>query len=138
VTTRLEYRHGGRALHVIERMKNEPRERAVVCACEPVTEAEIRHVVAHEWARTVDDVARRTRLGLGACGGLRCAARCGVIVAEMTEQSPAAARRLALDFLRTAARRRMPVLGPEQAVQEALQYASVQASLGFSRGEDKA
>jgi glycerol-3-phosphate dehydrogenase len=137
VATRLEYRHGGRALRIIERMEENPRERALVCACEPVTEAEVRHAVAHEWARTVDDVARRTRLGLGACGGMRCAARCGAIVAEMTDQSPAAGRRLALDFLRTAARRRMPVLGPEQAPQEALLYASVQASLGLSRGEDK-
>lgn len=138
VATRLEYRHGGRALQVIQRMTENPREAAVVCACEPVTEAEVRYAVANEWARTVDDVARRTRLGLGACGGMRCAARCGAIVAQMTDRSPAAGRRLALDFLRTAARRRMPVLGPEQAPQEALLHASVQASLGLSRAEDEA
>ena len=66
--TRLEYRHGGRSLRVVERMLRDPRETAVVCPCEPVTEAEIRYCVEHELARTVEDVSRRTRLGLGVCG----------------------------------------------------------------------
>jgi glycerol-3-phosphate dehydrogenase len=48
-------------------MQRRPSERNVACACEPVLEAEVRHVVRGELARTVDDVARRTRLGLGAC-----------------------------------------------------------------------
>ncbi len=46
--TRLEYRHGARSLRVLERMQRNPREAAVVCPCEPVTEAEIRYVVEHE------------------------------------------------------------------------------------------
>ena len=82
--TRLEYRHGSRSLRVLERMQQKPREAAVVCACEPVTEAEIRYVIEHEFAQDVSDVARRTRLGLGACGGMRCALRCGRIVADAT------------------------------------------------------
>ncbi|HEY0469386.1 MAG TPA: glycerol-3-phosphate dehydrogenase/oxidase, partial [Polyangiaceae bacterium] len=32
--TRLEYRHGGRSLRVLERMQQNPREAAVVCSCE--------------------------------------------------------------------------------------------------------
>ena len=48
----------------------------------------MRHAVRKELARTVDDVARRTRLGLGACGGMRCAARCGQIVAAGARSSP--------------------------------------------------
>ena len=55
--------------------------------------------VAHELARTVDDVARRTRLGLGACGGMRCAARCGQIVAEERQLSPREGRTQAVRFL---------------------------------------
>jgi glycerol-3-phosphate dehydrogenase len=100
-----------------------------------VLEAEIRYVVEHEWARTVDDVSRRTRLGLGSCGGMRCAARCGAIVAEMTEESPEEGRRLALDFLEAGARRRLSVVGAEQARQEALLLASVRASLGLRKDE---
>ena len=77
-------------VRILERAARRPGERDVVCPCEPVLEAEVRHVVREELARTVDDVARRTRLGLGACGGMRCAARCGQIVAE--ERGLAAAR----------------------------------------------
>ena len=66
-----------------------PREAVTVCPCEPVIEAEVRYVLEHELARSVADVSRRTRLGLGACGGMRCAARCGQIVAEELEPRPA-------------------------------------------------
>jgi glycerol-3-phosphate dehydrogenase len=127
---RLEYRHGGRALRIVERILTNPREAAVVCPCEPVTEAEIRYVIAHEFARTVDDVSRRTRLGLGACGGMHCAARCAHIVAQMTGQSPERARYSALQFLNKGAERRVVALGPVQARQEALALAAVRAELG--------
>jgi glycerol-3-phosphate dehydrogenase len=136
VATRLEYRHGSRARRVLERVQRSPEEGAVVCPCEPVTEGEIRYSIEHEWARSVDDVSRRTRLGLGACGGMRCAARCGAIVAEMTDASPAEGRRSALEFLETAARRRLGVLSPLQARQEALHLATVRSSLGLSKGEE--
>jgi glycerol-3-phosphate dehydrogenase len=128
--SRLLYRHGTRALVVMERVRKTPAEGATVCSCEPVIEAEVRYAVDSEWARSVDDVARRTRLGLGACGGMRCAARCGAIVAEMTERSPEEGRRLALEFLDGARRRRAPAVGPVQARQEALALASIRASLG--------
>lgn len=131
--TRLEYRHGNRCLRVIERIKKNPHEAAVVCSCEPVLEAEVRYVVENELARDVDDVSRRTRLGLGVCGGMRCAARCGAIVAQMTEQSPTEGHRMALDFLQGSGRRRISVLGGLQARQEALSLAAIRASLGIER-----
>src|SRR5262249_34435076 len=86
----LVYRHGSRSARILARLAKSPRERSVVCACEPVLEAEVRHAVQGEMARTVDDVARRTRLGLGPCGGMRCAARCGQIVAEGQGHPPGA------------------------------------------------
>lgn len=131
--SRLEYRHGGRSLRVLERMLRDPRERAVVCECEPVTLAEIRYVVENELATTVDDVSRRTRLGLGACGGMRCAARCGQIVADATGRSPADGARMASEFLARAARRRLSTIGPEQARQEALALGAERALLGAPR-----
>jgi glycerol-3-phosphate dehydrogenase len=134
---RLEYRHGARATRIVERMARDVREAAVLCPCEPVLEAEVRYVVLHEWAQTVDDVSRRTRLGLGSCGGMRCAARCGAIVAEMTGRSPLDGQRMALDFLEAAARRRLSVIGPVQARQEALSLAAVRSQLGSSRGIER-
>jgi len=134
--TRLEYRHGGRSLRVLERMQRNPREAAVVCPCEPVTEAEIRYVVDNECAVTVDDVSRRTRLGLGACGGMRCALRCGRIVADAIGASPEHGTRLSLEFLQSASRRRLAALNPFQARQEALSLASLRAELGPEREGD--
>jgi glycerol-3-phosphate dehydrogenase len=128
--SRLIYRHGTRAQRIMERVRNTPAEGATICACEPVIEAEVRYAVDCEWAKSVDDVGRRTRLGLGACGGMRCAARCGAIVAEMTDRSPAEGRGLALDFLARARRKRAPAVGPLQAREEALSLASLRASLG--------
>jgi glycerol-3-phosphate dehydrogenase len=127
---RLEYRHGSRAQRVLERIERNPREGRVVCVCEPVTEAEVRYVVEHELAATVEDVSRRTRLGLGSCGGMRCAARCGAIVAEMKERSPAEGRRDALRFLAAAAKRRVAAVAPDQARQEALALAALRSELG--------
>ncbi len=134
---RLEYRHGARSLRIVERINRDVREAAVLCPCEPVLEAEVRYVVAHEWAQTVDDVSRRTRLGLGSCGGMRCAARCGAIVAEMTGRSPLDGQRMALDFLETAAKRRLSAVGAIQARQEALSLMAVRAELGTARGIER-
>ncbi|WP_245678230.1 glycerol-3-phosphate dehydrogenase/oxidase [Chondromyces crocatus] len=133
---RLVYRHGARALRIEERVKARPREAVSVCPCEPVTEAEVRYTVRHELARTVGDVSRRTRLGLGACGGMRCAARCGQIVASELGLSPREGLRQAVEFLERQALTRVVALGPEQARQEALTIASVRSELGLVRDED--
>jgi len=128
---RLVYRHGSRAAQIVQRLLRRPREAAVACACEPVLEAEVRYTVSAEMARTVDDVARRTRLGLGACGGMRCAARCGQIVAEEIGLSPREGADQARRFLARQARARIVALGPQQARQEALSVAHARATLGL-------
>ncbi len=128
---RLVYRHGSRAERIAERIKRRPAEAHTVCVCEPVIEAEVRHVLRHEHARTVADVSRRTRLGLGACGAMRCAARCGAIVAEECGLPATDGFRQALAFLHRQARKRVCALGPEQARQEALAIASVRSQMGI-------
>ena len=127
---RLTFRHGSRALRIAERVRERPREACTVCVCEPVIEAEVRHVIRHEWARSVSDVSRRTRLGLGACGGMRCAARCGQIVAQELGLSPQEGLEQAARFLVRQAGNRAVALGPEQAQQEALAIAAVRSELG--------
>lgn len=44
---------------------------AYVCRCEEVTEAEVRQAIA-AGARSVNDVKRRTRSGMGICQGIYC------------------------------------------------------------------
>src|SRR5690606_37005989 len=60
VARRVAARHGSLA----ERVLDDAYLR-VVCPCEPVLECEVRYVLREEGARTLDDVCRRTRLGLG-------------------------------------------------------------------------
>ncbi|APR84229.1 Anaerobic glycerol-3-phosphate dehydrogenase subunit A [Minicystis rosea] len=134
---RLVYRHGSRAERVAERVRERPREGLTVCACEPVIEAEVRYVLENELCRDVAGVARRTRLGLGACGGMRCAARCGQIVAEELELPPREGMRQALAFLTRQAMTRSVALGPDQARQEALSIASVRAEIGVDADDDE-
>jgi glycerol-3-phosphate dehydrogenase len=135
---RLVYRHGSRAERIEERVRARAREAAVVCPCEPVIEAEVRYVLANELARSVADVSRRTRLGLGACGGMRCAARCGQIVADELDLDPRDGIRQALSFLERQALARSVALGPDQARQEALTIAAVRAELGLEPDEIEA
>jgi glycerol-3-phosphate dehydrogenase len=104
VERRLIFRHGSRALEIAKQVEG-GESSAVICPCEPVTEAEVRYVVRKEWARTVDDVARRTRLGLGPCGGSLCASKCGALVASERGLSPAEGEGLAQEFLAKQAER---------------------------------
>jgi len=126
---RLSYRHGARTLQILE--ADEAKNNVVVCSCEPVLDSEVRHAVRHEWARSVDDVARRTRLGMGVCGGMRCALHCGRIVAEERGLSPTEGLNSAAEFLRSALVRRLPAVGPEQAVQEKLAAEHFRAQTGL-------
>jgi glycerol-3-phosphate dehydrogenase len=134
---RLVARHGSEARSILESSYETPEQRRIVCACEPVTEVEIRHTLRHEWARSVEDVSRRTRLGLGQCGGMRCALECGRIVAEERDQSPAEGLESAARFLRQGLRKRLSVMGPEQARQEALSAAHIYAQSGILLGEER-
>jgi len=91
-----------------------------VCACEPVLECEVRHACRHEHARTLDDVTRRTRLGLGPCGAMRCAHRAAQIVAEETGAGSVAAHHMAAELLVARYRSRAPGLDGPQLRQEEL------------------
>jgi len=82
----------------------------------------------------VDDVARRTRMGMGPCGGMRCALRCGAIVADELGLDPREGLRQAASFLSRMARSRLPGLGPVQARQEALAIALLRSQAGIHPG----
>jgi bacterioferritin-associated ferredoxin len=52
-----------------------------VCRCEEVTEDELRWAVA-AGARTVNDLKRRTRAGMGVCQGIYCASEMARLIHE--------------------------------------------------------
>jgi glycerol-3-phosphate dehydrogenase len=61
---------------------------------------------------------------------MRCAARCGQIVAEERRLEPREGARQALRFLARQACTRAVAVGPVQAQQEALGLAALRAELG--------
>ena len=67
----------------IRAFDNNPDYGRIVCRCERVTEAEVRHAIKRPvGAKSVDGVKRRTRAGMGRCQGGFCSPRVMQILAE--------------------------------------------------------
>ncbi|CAM3620312.1 anaerobic glycerol-3-phosphate dehydrogenase subunit A [Parendozoicomonas haliclonae] len=88
------YRHGERARKFIrednapekqtelDKLESSPKWRnAVVCECEVVTRGEILYAVDKLNARSLSDLRRRTRIGMGPCQGEMCACRTASLLA---------------------------------------------------------
>jgi glycerol-3-phosphate dehydrogenase len=91
---RLGFRHGTRtakllADHDLESGATALPAPRVVCACEPVLDAELRHVVANEGVRRLTDCALRVRLGVGACQGAGCVGDASAVLADALDWSAA-------------------------------------------------
>jgi glycerol-3-phosphate dehydrogenase len=94
---RLAYRHGTLAEAVLEEGCRTARGlgltgRATVCTCEPVLEAEILWAARHEWVRTLDDLRRRVRTGMGPCQGFGCSEQAAAVLGLALDRDPASAR----------------------------------------------
>jgi glycerol-3-phosphate dehydrogenase len=81
VATRLVARHGDRAETLLEQADHVER-RSVLCECEPVTRAEVRHAVRHEHVERLEDLFRRVRCSSGGCLGMRCCWSAAQVMAE--------------------------------------------------------
>lgn len=66
--------------------------RALVCECEEVTVGEVQHAFSKLHARSLDDLRRRSRMGMGPCQGMLCScraaeqARCNGVVSREDEE----------------------------------------------------
>ena len=60
---------------VTERLAKEPDKRALICECENVTLAEVEEIAQELSSYRINDVRRRTRLGMGTCQANFCALR---------------------------------------------------------------
>ncbi len=134
---RLGFRHGTRAAEVLAPWDPEPAASApppprVVCACEPVLDAELLHVARRERVRTLEDCALRVRLGIGACQGAGCTHVAAGILAGVLDWS---AERCASEVAAFAAERwraAAPTLGGRHfAAMEIHRYAHLGAR-GFT------
>ena len=112
---RLAFRHGARARAVLEAGDDaHARGRRIVCACEPVLDAELRHVARREGLRKLTDCTLRVRLGVGACQGAGCAASAAGVLAEELGWDAARAVREVAELAASRWRAVAPVLAGAQ------------------------
>lgn len=130
-------RHGCRAPKVLaDGSEGDESRLGHVCLCEQVTEAEVRHSVNSLWAKTMDDVRRRTRVGCGPCQGTYCGPRVTSVLAEELDVSVDEEAQLAADFDLERRKGVEPSMAGAQTVQEALTQA-VRRSAGWGEIETK-
>ena len=97
----------------------------LICECELVTRHEVEQAILHAGARTIDDIRRDVRLGMGPCQGGFCTFRAAGILHELQsqrgEQIDARATNAALrDFLQERWKGLLPILWGQQLRQERL------------------
>ena len=66
-------------------------DRTIVCECEGVTLGEIRYAINTLGATSLDDLRRRTRIGMGQCQGRQCACRALGLIAQLLNPESAQA-----------------------------------------------
>jgi glycerol-3-phosphate dehydrogenase len=128
----LETRHGSRA-GAITTPEDDAAGRSRVCVCECVTEAEIRFAMRRLFARTLGDLRRRTRLGMGPCQGSTCGPRAAALLAEETGLDLQRADRMLREFLEERDDGMLPVLRQGGAAQEEMNLA---VARGFAVGRE--
>ena len=69
---RLMSKYGSRVVKIISIIDADPQSKEIVCKCENVMEAEIKYAIQYEFANTLNDIRKRTRLGMGSCQGGCC------------------------------------------------------------------
>lgn len=74
---------------VVARLESDPESRELVCECENVTRAEVEEICKDGTSFIVNDVRRRTRIGMGTCQGNFCALRAAAVFADMGVESTA-------------------------------------------------
>jgi glycerol-3-phosphate dehydrogenase len=81
---------------------------ALVCECENVSLGEIRSAIHNFDIRSLADLRRRTRIGMGTCQGTYCIRKAAVALAQ-AQGKPDAAERLAREYLDERWKGMMPV-----------------------------
>jgi glycerol-3-phosphate dehydrogenase len=111
------YHHLGARLAEIEK---DEAYGDLICECELATYAQVKQAILEKEAKTIDDIRRDVRLGMGPCQGGFCALRAAGMLHAL-HRPPVEETNLALrDFLQERWKGLMPVLWGEQLRQERL------------------
>ncbi len=100
-------RHGGRIARILKQDKKNYR---LICECEMVTEGEVEYAVKNFDVRDLEDLKRRTRLGMGPCQGELCAYRAAGLFILFKGTPPEEAGNLLKEFIEERWKGIRPVL----------------------------
>ena len=117
---RMLYRHGARAVRILEMIRHEAEFKRLICECEPVCEGELRYCIRNEGVRNLADLSRRVRLGYGTCGGSRCLLSVAEVLAQELTLPLSVAPEMVTEYLSERWVRRTPVLFGAQLASEEL------------------
>ena len=106
-----------------------------ICVCECVPESEIRFAVRRLFARTLGDLRRRTRLGMGPCQGSTCGPRAVALLADELGLEPRIADRMLGEFLGERDAGMQPVVRRGGAAQEEMNRSAVRGLAGSRGGQ---
>jgi glycerol-3-phosphate dehydrogenase len=120
VAARLVYRHGSRAREVLRLLREDPRLGLVLCRDEGILAAEVVYCARHEKVRRLQDLRRRCRVALGACGGVDCARLAAQLAGRELGWDAERIRAELADLLDQGWRERRAVLDGVQLAQEEL------------------
>lgn len=119
---------------VLERLRAAPEARQLVCECEMVTRAEVEEVASQETTHSLDDVRRRTRVGMGTCQGSFCALRTVDVLAGRASPDGREPLELLREFLQARWRGIRPALWGKQLREAELMRGIYQATLAVDGG----
>lgn len=119
----------GNALNKIEA---DPNKSQLVCECELVTLAEVEVAAADNDSFSMDDVRRKTRMGMGTCQGAFCAFRGVGAFVENDMSKGQSASQLTKDFLQSRWNGIRPVLWGKQLREAELMRGIYEATLNIN------
>jgi len=109
--------HLGERLADIEKHKSYGR---LICECELVTEDQVTQAILHGSAKTIDDIRRDVRLGMGPCQGGFCTYRAAGLLHRLKSKSVQETNLAIRDFLQERWKGLLPILWGQQLRQEKL------------------
>jgi glycerol-3-phosphate dehydrogenase len=120
VAARLVYRHGSRAREILRLLADDPRLGLVLCRDEAILAAEVVYCLRNELVRRLQDLRRRCRLALGACGGVDCARIAAQLAGRELGWDQGRVRAELADLLDQGWRERRSIVDGAQLAQEEL------------------
>ena len=104
----------------LENIERESNFYQLICECELSTWDDVRQVIIQTNARTLDDIRRDVRLGMGPCQGAFCSVRAAGMLHELRRPPIKETNASLIDFLEERWKGNLPILWGQQLRQERL------------------